>query len=59
MPQKGQPQEILGKWKFLIQGNPSYRETYYTRGAPGEYKGESLEKGNQLYTEAPYIWKLV
>ena len=52
---EGQPQEILGKWKSLIQGNPSYREIIYTRGTPRTYKGESLAKGNELYKEASFI----
>ena len=56
MPWKGQPQEIPGKWKSLIRGNPSYREVIYTRGAPRKYKGKSLAKGNQLYKEASYIY---
>ena len=57
MPSKGQPQEILGKWKSLIQGNPSYREIIHTSRTPRKYKGDSLAKGNQSYKEIPYKGK--
>ena len=51
MPWEGQPQEIVGKWKSLIQGNPWYRGMICTRGTPLNIRG------NHLQMEINYIRK--